>query len=309
VYPADPSSGRWDVAFALLGIGVASAWFVLGTEGDPSRGANLALFVGLHLATSMALFTYARSRTGRVIAFGVGSVFLLLGAASQMSASLEHLGWVAATAAGAWALVIVLGPAPIRFAPAAAGLLAAAALTSPVGAAFVVAAAVPLLPDGRRRSLWVIVPGLAASVAWLVRSGPSDPSSLPGLGLVLKDAIEGIGQAVGSVAGVGPQLGLTLALLLFLATGATLVQSPSIRLGLVAGSVGLFVEYLLLGVARGTTEGAAAGEGSSVYSAAVFILIALTSWLAHRPLDMPGQRLRLASIVAALVAVSVAGSR
>ena len=208
-------------------------------------------------------------------------------------------------ATGAWALVILLGPAPIRLAWLAGALLLVGAAMSCVAVPFLVAAAVVLLPASRRRYLWLLVPASVTIAAWFIVDGADALAAFPSFNVALGFARESIADAIGHASGMGADVGLVLAVLFGLATLGTLVSSDSIRLGLVAGFVGLVTLFAVVAMVRTGLLVDATVTSSSLYPATVFSLIGLSSWLGHRPLDVPGQRLRLLAVVAVLTTVAV----
>ena len=295
LYPPDPTSVRWDVAFAIISLVVV----LLG-----SRMAAVELVL-LHVATAAAIYVYARPRTGRVVAFGVGIVFLALGNGADAAYASIGLGWWMATAAGAWSLVIMLGPLPIRRAWLAGMLLAVAAAVSGAGLFFIPAVAVVLLPEPRRHYLLALAPAVVAVLVRIVIFGSNEQGAISSAYEVMEFTRVGISDSVGLVSGFGSEVGLVLAVLLGAATLHTILLSDSMRLGLVAGAVGIVTEYALIAAVGGRSGMEPVPSPTYVYPAAVFILIAAISLLAHRPLDRPCHRHRLVLVVAALTAVAV----
>ena len=281
---------------------VGLVWLVLLTL----RPSDTILLL-VHLTTAAALYVYARPRTGRIVAFGIALVCLSL-PVSGTTLPTPYLGVAFSAAAGAWALVILLGPAPIKWAPIAAVLLTIASLASGVGLAFLAAAVPVLLPGPRRRYLWTVVPALViGTTRWLVLDGldqvrPDAPyDSLSG-------SVAGMTQLVGEVIGLGMLAGLSIVILIALGVVGTIGFSSGLRLGLVAGGVGLVTQYCVLAL-NPSVFGMDVGAASVLLlPTSVFLAIALTSWLAHRMLDVPGRRLRLVAIESALVALAVAGN-
>ncbi len=335
-YPPDPASWRWDVGFVVAcivsfvgllmldertptspagtmasvgdvwmpgpGMALRSMWDSLAEDASTPYLAALLL---LHVATAAALYVYARPRTGRMIAFAVGLVFLSLVTSDDSPLAGCAICWSGAAATGAWALVILLGPAPIRLAWLAGALLLVGAAMSFVAVPFLVAAAVVLLPASRRRYLWLLVPAAVTIAAWIIVDGADALAAFPSFNVALGFARESIADAIGHASGMGADVGLVLAVLFGLATLGTLVSSDSIRLGLVAGFVGLVTLFAVVAMVRTDLLVDATVTSSSLYPATVFSLIGLSSWLGHRPLDVPGQRLRLLAVVAILTTVAV----
>lgn len=344
-YPADPSSPRWDGAFAvacglawigllLSGKGMAvvadastsatgaltrffedqwllgpelSQWLLLEMSGAGAEAMHQAGVSTAHVLTAAALYVYARPRTGRMVAFGFGVVFLSLGLMSDTTFVAPLLGVSGSVAAGTWALLILLGAPPIRLAWLASLLLLLAVVLSGIGLAFVAAAVAVLLPSPRRRYLPATAPAVVVFVGWLVAFGSSGPAVLPSVSGIIAATRDGMAYAIGQTTGLGPEVGLVLALLLTLSTLHTIVLSESMRLGVIGSLVGLITLGAL--VAAAAEPGAAQGwlRVTFLYPGAAFLAVALASWLAHRPLDVPGQRLRAGTVVALVSVVAVLG--
>lgn len=149
-----------------------------------------------------------------------------------------------------------------------------------------------------------MAPAAAAFVAWLLLGGPVAPGALPDLAGVVAAVRSGTALSIGAVSGLGPTVGLVLAVLTVLAVLHSMLVASSLRLGLVGGIVGLVVQFAFATVVSGS---AAVGSPPAhwLYSAAVFITIAWVSWLAHRPLDQHGRRLRLVAVAAVLASIAI----
>jgi hypothetical protein len=260
----------------------------------------------LHLVTATALYVYLRRQTVGLVAFAIALVFLLLGSASDNLFFAFQIGWSGATAAGAWALVLLLGRPP-RWAWVTAALLVVAVATSGVGLFFLAAAtAVVLLSRSRRRYLWVVVPAIAAYAVWYLAYGATSVRNLPELTDVFEFVRVGIAFAIGEVSGLGPEVGLILGFLFAIAALGSLALDESPRWGLIAASVGLLVGYALAGLARVHTGIDTATTSYYIYPAGFFVLMAVGSLLTGRSLDVPGRRLRVALVVGGLTVLAVA---
>jgi hypothetical protein len=261
----------------------------------------------LHVATAAALYVYAQRETVAFIAFAIGSVFLLLGSGGDNFFHAFQIGWSGSVAAGTWALVVLLREPPLKWAWLAALLLLVSVATTGVGLFFVAAAtALTVLSPTRRRYLWVVLPAVVAYAAWYVAYGSDAVRSISELGDVIDFVRVGIAHAFGAISGLGSELGLILGVLFGIAAIANILLSDVLRLGLIAGSVGLLTQYVLTGMARAQVAVETAMAPRYVYPAAVFILIALIGFLAFRRLDVPGRRLRLFVAVTVLAVLAVA---
>ena len=161
-----PHNDHWQLTQMLV-------WKVLqATVGLQSHLPYLLPTLLAHVGAAIAVYVLARRQAGPFIAFAVGVLFLLLGTAGEVFFFAAAFNLVAATALGAWALVVALPADPLspvgrRRSTAVAVLLLVAVMSGGPGLFYLPAVAVvALLVPGRRRELWVVLPAALAFVGW-----------------------------------------------------------------------------------------------------------------------------------------------
>lgn len=282
---------------------------LLATVGLHSYVPYLLLVVLLHVATAIGIYVYARRQTVPLIALAAGTLFLLLGSGAENLLWGFQVAFVGAAALGTWALVILLRePTPVRPWIAALLLLAAVA-TSGVGLFFLAAAAAILvISTPLRRHLWVLAPAVVAYAVWYLEYGGGAVGALAAPQAVVAFVRFGISDAVGELSGFGREIGLIIAVLIGIATVANLASGERIRLGLMAGAVGLLAQFGLTGLARADLGAELAGASRYTYEGAIFILIAFVGWIGHRTLAVEDRKLRLTVVVLGLAVVAIASN-
>src|SRR5687768_14723889 len=132
----------------------------------------------LHLAVAAAAFQLIRREAGAPLALCGAGLFLLLGYGGENMVWGFQMGWNAAMAAGAWALVLATDdPRDVRFdrrLVAAAILLIVAVASSGVGLVFIPVIGVAiLLTSGPPKRLLVLAPATAVYLLWYLAFGSS----------------------------------------------------------------------------------------------------------------------------------------
>jgi hypothetical protein len=265
---------------------------------------QLAL-LALHLATVAALFQLLRREAGSFLALLGAALFLFLGYGAESLLWPAEIGWNAAMASGAWALVLALrasGHADIW----AAVLLVVAVASSGVGLFFVLAVGLAILLTAvDRRRLWVVLPAIVIYGIWYLAYGQGaiggllDPARLSG---VSEYVTLGVGNAFGRTTGWGPGPGAILAAVVIIATIWRLLGDRPVMFGAVVGLAGLLTQFGLTALTRAQMGAEQAASPRYVYTAAFFILLVLASWLATRVGSAVSRR---QAIVVALLAVAL----
>jgi len=189
-----PHNEHWS-----LGLAVAYKP-LLATVGLRSYVPYLTLLILLHIATAAALYWHVRRQVGPIAAVAASVVFLFLGAGSDNLFWAFQIGFVGATAAGAWALVLLLDePTPRPW--LIAGLLLAGVATAGMGLFFLAASlAVVVISPAKRRLAWVLLPAGVAYGAWLLLlGGKAVQQGPPDLQALLQYVRLGVAHATGSV--------------------------------------------------------------------------------------------------------------
>jgi len=291
-------------------VGVALLWKpLLATIGLQSYLPYLGVLVLLHVITAAAVLRMVQRQAGSAVALAASVVFLFLGSAGEVLLYAIPANLVGSTAAGAWALALFLERPARRGRWLIAALLVVSIATSGPALFFIAAiGAVCLIAPGRRRQLWLVVPALVAYGAWLLTYGRNtfggDRSWVQSASLLPDYVRDGIAHAVGSLSGLGDDIGLILAVLLLAATIWHLFGRRPILEGAVAGMAGLLAQFGVTGLARAQVDAAAevsqAEASRYVYMAAVFLLLAGSAWLSRRSPIV----LREARVVLPLVAMT-----
>ncbi len=241
----------------------------------------LAVLLGFHLIVALAVFHSFRP-SAPWWGLGAALLILFLGSGADDLFWAYQMGFVASTASGLWALLLLRRRE--RPADAAASLLLLASVaTSGIGLCFVAAAAaqVVLERDERRRLAVVAVPVLGY-LLWFVAYGRSvqagvaewfNPSSLlaaPGF------ALRGVANTVGGLSGLGDLVG---AIIVWLGVGwLIMVARHGWRIPpLLAGAaVGTVTEFMLAGLLRaGSTT--LPEQSRYIYPAAALLLVGLST--------------------------------
>jgi hypothetical protein len=237
-------------------------------------------------------------------------LILFLGSGADDLFWAYQMGFVASTAMGLWALLLLRRPGAAAAEAAASVLLLGSVATSGIGLCFLVAAAVLIaLQHDRSNRMLVLAPALVAYLAWFVVYGSGAQGTLAGW-LTLSNlastpgfALRGLANSVGGLSGLGDVAG---AVILWLGTGWLLVR---VRHGwpvpplLAAALVGTATEFVLAGLLR---AGSSAPEQSRyIYPAAALLLVGSAS-LGPSVRRVPRQRaVRAGLAVATAVALAV----
>ena len=284
----EPYNQHWSLTLKL-------AWnSLMATAGMRSYVPYHLLMVLLHISVATGLYVYARRQTHALVALAVGVLVLFLGTGSTNLLYAGALNHVIASAAGTWALVIMLREPGPRRAWLATLLLLAAAASAGTGLFFVaaVAALVILTPD-LRRLWWVVVPAGLAFAAWYLTFGRTQSTPLPELTALLEYVRDGFTFSIVSVSGLDAlgqvtdrrdTLLLVVAIAVILAAVVGLVRRSSPGRGLLAGAAGLLSLWLGLGLTRAALDPGSFTAERFIYVAAIFILVGLVGWLGGRSL-------------------------
>ena len=155
-----PHNEHWTFTLAL----VYKTLFA--TVGLRSYLPYLLVLWATHVAVCSAVYVLMRHHNGQVPALAGGVLMLFLGSGSDNLYWAFQIAFVGATAAGAWAIVLLLTRASRGAEATAAALLVVSVATSGVGLFFLAATAAMLaIVPHRRRRLWVVAPAIIAYVA------------------------------------------------------------------------------------------------------------------------------------------------
>jgi len=247
-----------------------------------------------HLACVALVFLLARGRVGTVgAAFAAGFV-AVLGAAGDDLLWAFQLGFVLGVACGLGAL-LALDRGTRRADAAAAVLLALSLACASVGAAFIIAAAVEIALDPRRRERWwVIAAPLALYAAWYLGYGESQIRR-DNLGETPVFAAESGAAAAGGVVGLTLEYGRVLLVGLAAVVIGYLSRTEAPASRLVALAVAAPAVWVLTGLSRAQFNEPAAPR--YIYTGAVLLVLLVCELARGRRIVRPAQALMLGGLL------------
>jgi hypothetical protein len=299
-----PHNGHWHTGLVVM------YRLIVETMGVTDYLPYLAVLLAFHLVVALAVyyaFSDAFSPAAPWLGLAAALLILFLGSGADDLFWAYQMGFVASTAMGLWAMLLLRRPGEAAGATAATAsvLLLGSVATSGIGLCFLVAAGVLIaLQPGPRNRVLVVAPAIVAYLAWFAVYGASAQGTMDGW-LTLSNlasapgfALRGVANSVGGLSGLGDLAG---AVILWLGMGWLLVR---VRHGwrvppmLAAALVGTATEFVLAGLLR---AGSSAPEQSRyIYPAAALLLVGLAS------LGPSVQRVPQRSAVIAGVAVATA---
>jgi hypothetical protein len=263
-----------------LSIGLAFVYKVIfGIVGMRSYLPYLVVLAALHVGVAAAVVRLALRRNGWGLALPLGVLMLLLGTGSENLYWAHQIGFVGSTACGLWALDAQQRG---RWAIASV-LLLVAVVTVGIGLPFVIAAITVGIVSGHRlrHVATVVVPAIVAFGTWYLAVGRTSvdiargSSQLEALANMRDYLLTGVSHAIGSVSGLGAEVGLVVAVMtvvLLIATGASRQSWPPMAIAAIAG---LLSSYAIYGVVRAPLGAEQATASRYVYVAGAFILVAI----------------------------------
>lgn len=266
----------------------------------------LTVLAALHVVVATGVVSLAVRHNGWAVALPLGLLMLLLGTGSENLYWAHQIGFVGSTACGLWALI-----AQERGRWAIASILLVIAVVSVgVGLAFVVAAsALGLAARHRLRHLVaVVMPAVVVYGAWHLAIGREavgisrDPFQLEALASLRDYVLTGVSHAIGSVSGLGADVGLVVAVLagvLLVTHGGSRTAWPPV---LLAAVTGLLFSYALFGIVRAQLGVEQATASRYVYVAGALVL----GGIAAAPMRRIGARHRPAAILGGALLLAVA---
>lgn len=262
----------------------------------------LATLVTLHAVVAIGVYRLLRMRNEPFAALAGGALVLLLGSGAEDLFWAFQIGFVGATAAGVWALVLLEEPASRRRLVGAASLLTIGCATSGVGLWFLVAAGLELLVDPRtRRRIWVaVVPGLVY-IAWFVLFGRDalwrngSPLDIVTLAHLPDFVWTGAGGMLGKLTGWGPDPGRILVVAAVAAVGWRMMRGERVPARGIATMASVVVAFLLVGLVRSQGGTELADASRYVYPTGILAILGLSAWLG-RPTTEGDRVVRWAAI-------------
>ena len=275
----------------------------------------LALVIVLNVIVAFLVRRHVQRRAGAWAGLAAGGLVLFLGAGFENLYWGFQIGFVGATALGLGALEVLDRPHTAWRAAALVAFLVAGVMTAGVGLFFlaIVAAELLLRPERRRWIALLSIP-VAIYTLWFIRIGSSgigvhgDPFSIAAVLRIPEFVIAGLGEAVGAVTGVGPNLGVVVAIGLLGYAGWRLVRVRALPVRLVAMGAGIVAQYTLIAVTRAGVGAGQVDYARYTYVAAILALIGLGSLLGPslRTIGTRSRQTRLATLVGAALVLELA---
>lgn len=245
----------------------------------------LATVVTLHAAVGWMVYRMIRG-TGGTAGPALGLVAVVI--VAFLGSGFENLLWgfqtgfVGATLAGVGALSVLQGKPTPRGATILVVLLVVGLMTAGIGLVFLAAAGTEMAVrrDWRRWGPLLAIPA-GVYAAWFVVWGHfgvgviRDPFTLDSFVNIPSFVLQGLGQAVGAIVGVGPNLGLAAGVGIALVVIGTSIRGGTIPARTVSVVVAGALLYALIAVSR---SGAIAGQiqyTRYTYVAVVLVLVGL----------------------------------
>ena len=301
-----------------LGTTIVAYRLMLGAFGLSSYLPYLALVAVLHAIVAAEVLVLVRRSSGPLIGLATATVVLLFGSGFENLYWGMQIGFVGATAMGLGAMILLDpgadGSLPSRLRVSiAVGLLTLAMTTSGFGIFVLAAVGLEVLADRRRWPLMLplAIPA-AVYLAWFVALGRSgvgfarDPFTTEALADVPRFIAEGLGDAAGSVVGVGPSIGMVVVAFVAVVAFARTVRGRTPRPRFVGVVGGIIVMYAILGLVRGGVLETAALYPRYAYLSGILFAIALAA-LVGRPQtpSRPAGRVILGALGGSLLVLAI----
>ncbi len=242
----------------------------------------MAVLAAWNLLTALFLFLVIRRRSGEVLGLGAAAMFLVLGRGWENLIWADQIGFVGSSALGLLAILLLTGTRVQWWRGwAGSAALMAALMTQGPALFFLVWLIVELALEkaGRRRLLYLVLP-IAGYLVWFAIighttiTGHQSPFALSTWASLLPYVATGIGASAAALVGLGvawaPVGAIALAGILGLAWGR---RRP--HWGIIAASVGLVAQFVIIGLVRSNYGNADAGGSRYVDIAAIFVLVIL----------------------------------
>ena len=261
----------------------------------------------LHGLTALGIYALVRRYLGGWAAFLAGAVVLLLGAGWEnifLAIQMSHDG---STAAGTWALVLLLDERHLRRRWLAMPLRTLAVMSSAMGLFFAAAAVVIAVIAFRRRrdTPLIVAPAIVVYAIWhaLYNRGAigGDTLSMANVNAAIEYAREGVVLAIANASGHGPEVGTVLAVLLGTLLIRQVVFHAKLEPGLWAATAGLNSSFLVVGLTRNSID--EPGTSRYLYVGCIFVVIIAAAAL--RPGRDATHRLGFAAALGVLAGTSL----
>ncbi len=270
----------------------------------------LAVLMVAHGAAVIAVYKAVSAAGGRVLAFSVGIVMLLLGSAYENLFWYSALGVLLSLATGATATWLILArPMSTRVSLAIGGLLVLSVMSSGCGLAFIAGLGIAALLDPVRRSGWwgPVGAGLVY-LGWYAIWGRSHVGGITLNSVIGAPAFifTGAANAFGAATGLGLDIGGIAVVVIVGAVWIGLVTDRRPPFAAIAGAVGVLA---FLGITALVRDIGPAGAGMAnapryITTSAALLAIAVAGLLG-RPTDRSAATLRALAVAPLLVVALV----
>ena len=263
----------------------------------------LAVLIGLHILVATLVYVLVRRSSGRWPALATGVVVLLFGSGFENLYWGFQMGFVGSVALGLAAMLVSGGQAGARRSILVALLLLASLATSGIGIVMSVAVGIEWLLEPRwRRWVPTLVIPAGTYAAWYLAIGrvgiaiQRDPFTLSALLDVPSFVVRGVGNAVGSVAGLPWEIGFAVGLIA-VAYGVRQMSRGELAPRAVGILGAVVVQYALIGLVRAQLFEGIVSYTRYTYVTGIICLVGL--WALIGPVQLPAaRRPRLAGLAA-----------
>lgn len=279
------------------------------TIGIGSYVPYLAVVAILHVIVAALAYLLLEHSSGPRLALAGGILVLFFGAGFENLYWGFQTGFIGSIGLGLGAMVVTdRGPTRFRVTIVAV-LLLAAVMCSTIGVIVAIAIGVEWVLDRRwRDAITAMLLPAVVLLAWLLTVGRDgvlarDPLTFEALGTVPTYVLNGVGSAVGSVAGL-PVLGPLLTVCLVVVIGWRLRSGflPARAIGIL---VAIAVMYVLIGLARGLISTDHSELSRYTYVSGILTLVAIGDVIGRRSIPVAGPG-RLATIAITAVWLTLA---
>jgi hypothetical protein len=265
----------------------------------------LVVLLLFHVVVAEAVRRLVTSCSGALVGYLAATVVLFLGTGAENLRWAVQISMVCSTAAGLWAMLIVLRGDKL---PVVAALLLVSVASHAIGAAFLGACIVMSIVGNRRALPWLAVPTVALAAWFLFFDLPAmsarSGSLASGVAYVPSFVVAGIATAAGSVFALSTSGGIIILAVLAVAA-VRFRRRPKSPLLIVGSLVALALEYSLVAISRSDYGISSVAWSRYVYVAIPLLLVGLAGWFGP-PADLaPRRRPRLTAALVLLTAVAV----
>jgi hypothetical protein len=262
----------------------------------------LAVLLAAHASATIAVYAVVSAVGGRVLAFAVGCVLLLLGSAHENLFWFAAIGFQLSIAIGAVALwLLVARPVTTRTTAAIAVMLVLSLMSSGAALAFVAGLGAAILLDpARRPAWWAPVTAGIVYLAWYAIWGRSSVASIGLESVVALPGFIHVGaaNAVALATGLGRGIGSVVAVATIGAVWLMVAMGRRPSAAATTGAVGVVTFLAIAGLVRVDRSLGPEMAAAPRYITTTVVLLAITvAGLLGRPRDAPAAGMRMLALV------------